>query len=275
MDRPAATLGRIWREADLRQRIPHAIGRRVDSLLIRSGIRKVVPLEELVARSDGTASYVGNRFDLRHPRMTTQIAEAIIGKSYERREIELIRRHVMPNDKVIELGAGAGVTSLLLSDMVGCASHIVFEADRQNLELSRHMFALNGKPVRSEHAVLLSGNDIPREIAIYSNANPSSSSLVERSGTERVEQVPAMRLEDVLEVEQSTVLVLDIEGGERDLFVNAERLGHLTLIILESHPWIIGEDATSEMLDAIFRHGFSIHRSYMDGRYLVLTRGRF
>lgn len=225
-----------------------------------------------MANAPQFVEYEGNRFDLRHPRCSSEIGCAIIRGNYEAREINLIKRFVMPDDRVLELGACMGVTSLVLHDIVGRDGHLVVEADMRNRDLAQHMFELNGKDVRMAFGFLVSGDTRPDQVEFASNSNPSSSSIIDRDGTEEKFSVPTMSFEDVIEKERSTVLVLDIEGGEYELFTKARHFGNLRTIQLEAHDWVLGDQKMQEMLQALSRHGFVVDRSYIKGRYLVFNR---
>ncbi|WP_293617873.1 hypothetical protein [Salinisphaera sp.] len=154
--------------------------------------------------------YQGNKFDLSHPRSIRPLKLALLRGTYEGREIELIKRHVNRGDKVLELGSCAGVTSLLIADIVGVENHLVFEPDSRNYEFSLYHFKLNSKNVRIKKSLLLSGNDIPESFEFYSGDNPSASSVLLQDHPSRREIVGTDQFERVIAFENSKVLVLDI-----------------------------------------------------------------
>lgn len=266
------TINQFWRELGwahtahfASQRWALKLRRLFDASLRRSDIETIEDAPDIV-------QYQGNKFDIRHPRCTPQIGAAILAGTYEAREIDLMRRYIRPADRVLELGACLGVTSLVLYDLVGPENHLVIEADRQNLAMSKAMFELNEKPVRVEFGLLVSGGHSDEFVEFSVNANPSSSSTLRREGTIRAESVPALSFENVLQKERSTVLVLDIEGGEYDLFIKAQDFGELRTIVMEAHPWVIGADRMNEMLAKLKSSGFSVYRRFHNGRFLVLRR---
>ncbi len=228
--------------------------------------------ERIATRVTGHISFYGNKFDLNHPRMIDGIRSALEKGTYESREIQLIDRFVRPDDRVVELGACLGATSLFLFDRVGEDGLIVFEADPRNLEMAQHNFRLNKKPVRCEHAVLWSGQDRPETIAFGSNENPSSSSLLDRDGQVVMVEVKTHQFETALRDHKATAIVLDIEGGEIDLFNNAIDLDGIRLILLETHARFTGTSANEKMIDGLKNRGFSIVESLRDGDFLALER---
>lgn len=265
-------LQRAWLEAETIHRILAGLRRRKRLILRRLKGRSDWTFEQIVKNAPSIVEYAGNRFDLAHPRCSPQIGAGIVEGTYERHEIDLMRRYIDPRDKVLELGSCMGVTSLFLADLVGEENHLVIEADPLNLELSEHMFDLNGTKVRSRFGFLVSGDDEREFVQFSSNENPSSSSSYAREGTARTFDVPTIRFEELLKESGATAIVLDIEGGEVELFYKAQDLGQLRLVIMETHPWVTGEDAMAAMLASLKKRGFATKCSTHGGRYLVLRR---
>ncbi len=86
---------------------------------------------------------MGNvEFNHSHPRMTRDLTRALHYGSYELPEIELIKRQIKPNDRVIELGVGIGATSLILYDLVGPENLCVFDADKRTIGMAKRNLEL-------------------------------------------------------------------------------------------------------------------------------------
>lgn len=248
------------------------VKRPIRNLAHRLRLKREFTNQELVEKFGPIVTYHGNRFDISHPRCNALIGGSIIKSSYEKMELQMIGEFVRPTDRVIELGACMGVTSLVLYDLVGRENHLVIEADRRNLAMAEHMFDLNDKDVRMTFGILASGDHIAEQTTFASNANPSSSSQYVRDGSETADTVPTIQFENILEEEQATALVLDIEGGEFDLFTHAKSFGLLKRIMLEAHPDILGAAKTAKMLAALNEHGFQIAESRHGGRFMILER---
>lgn len=229
-------------------------------------------LNKIMVFSTGRIRCHGNLFDLKHPRMIDGIREALEKGTYEWREIAMIDRHVQPDDRVVELGACLGATSMFLYDRVGKDGLVVFEADPRNLEMAQHNFKLNRKHVRCENAILWSGPNRPETVSFGSNENPSSSSLLDREGNEVTFDVQTKDFETALGEHQASVIVLDIEGGEIDLFNNADDLPSVRLVLLETHSRIVGESANNRMVKGLENRGFLVKESMRDGDFLALER---
>jgi FkbM family methyltransferase len=269
----AQAVARRWREAETAHQLRFRAARWLRNLPYRFGLSERRTDAEIVAGVDGIVTYEGYRFDLSHPRCTSQIGAAVVERTYEQREIDLIRRYVTRGDRVIELGVCLGATTLVLAEIVGRENLLAIEADPRNLALAEAMFALNQLDIRMEHGVLVSGTLVPETISFRSNANPSSSSLAERGGSEITVTVPALSFEEILRREKATCLVLDIEGGEFELFTGATDLGVVEQIIMEAHPAVIGDGGMAELHAALLRFGFRKYRDIERGRFLIYRRG--
>jgi hypothetical protein len=68
--------------------------------------------------------------------------------------------------------------------------------------------------------------------------------------------VPALRFGAVLAQADPTVLSIDIEGGEQDLF-DTILPADLRLIIMELHPAVYGKQGTKRIFDALSVQGFA------------------
>lgn len=227
--------------------------------------------ERALIKMTGRIRRYGNLFDMRHPRMIDGIRDALIRGTYEGREVGMIERHIKSDDRVLELGACIGATSLVLYDKVGRDALIVYEADLRNLEMAKNNFRINRKPVCCENAVLWSGPDRPDAITFSSNENPSSSSLIERAGTDQTVKVQTKDFDTALAEHSASVLVLDIEGGEIDLFAKAGDMPGLRMIMLEAHERVVGKEANEAMLAGLEKRGFNIIED-VGRKYIVLSR---
>jgi len=216
----------------------------------------------------------GNLFDMSHSRMTRQLIKALHYGSYELPEINMIKRHIKPNDRVIELGVGIGATSMVLCDLVGSESLCVFDVDERNISLAKRNFELSGKQITCQYFALTSGPDQPRTIRIASSANPTSSAAADlnRSDQESENEVATLDFEHVIGEFEATALVMDIEGSEYDLLMKADGFASLKTIIMETHARHIGTEKNIAMLNRLTQAGFEVAESTADGEVLALRR---
>lgn len=94
-----------------------------------------------------------------------------------------------------------------------------------------------------------------------------SSSTVERRGGGRQVTVPRLNLNEVLASIHPTFLIVDIEGGESELF-DFICLNGVRKISIELHDSVIGTQRVQEICNQLEREGFAIdwsHSSSIDG----------
>ena len=180
------------------------------------------------------------------------VSTAIIKGSYEAPERVLVRAALRPGDKVVEVGTGVGVVSLLCNHLAGAGNVTSFEANSALEPIIQKNFSLNGMTPRLRlRAVTVDG--LP--ISFYQNENVVSSSIYDRGLEAEKTTVESDPIDQVLADERATVLVMDVEGAEIDL-LRAADLSGLREIIVELHPHIVGEEATRAMIDDVCARGF-------------------
>ncbi len=186
-------------------------------------------------------------------RVHRSVATAIIKGSYEAPERVLVRAALRPGDKVVEVGTGVGVVSLLCNRLAGPGNVTSFEANAALEPVIRDNFALNGlEPRLRLRAVTVDGTPI----SFFRNENVVSSSIYDRGLAAQKVTVESEPINRVLAEEQATVLVMDVEGAEIDLLGRADLSG-LREIIVELHPHIVGDTATEAMIASICAQGFA------------------
>ena len=85
-------------------------------------------------------------------------------------------------------------------------------------------------------------------------------------------QVPVVLLHEVLAEVNPNVLLVDIEGGEVELFSDAESLGNVDRLMLELHGKIYGADGTLKLFSNLCRLRFAYDQRISNRKFLVLRR---
>ncbi len=180
------------------------------------------------------------------------VVTALVKGKYEAPERRLVVDAIRPGDKVVEIGTGVGVVSLLCNRLAGPGNVLSFEANAVLEPAIRANFALNGMQPRLRlHAVTVDG----APIRFYRNANIVSSSVYDRGLEAEEVVVQSEAIDRVLEDEAATVLVIDVEGAELALLA-CDAVGRLREIIVETHPHIVGEAETAAMVAGLVARGF-------------------
>lgn len=162
-----------------------------------------------------------------------------------------VKRTLRPDDRVLELGAAAGLVSLTCARIVGGDQLLSYEANERFLPVIKENFRLNGmRPNARAKAISRSGGDIPFHFA----DNMFTSSLFKTTEPE-TKLVPSDTLDDVIAEFRPTAIVIDIEGGEIDAFADSNLEG-IRAIVMELHRHIVGDEAIDQMLDRLVGLGF-------------------
>jgi FkbM family methyltransferase len=200
--------------------------------------------------------------------MSRRVERALSKGDYERQELQLIGALLSPSDVVLEIGAGLGLVSTYCAKRVGSSRVFAFEADPDLEPCIRETYELNGvEPTLDMCAV---GARAGR-VTIYRDKHLVSSSVGRRRAGTRPVEVPGKALNYVVQRFRPTLLIIDAEGAERELFEGAE-LPAVTTIMLELHDRVIRTQGTDQVRAILTRLGFREDRGLSTSHHLVLRR---
>ncbi len=189
---------------------------------------------------------------------TARLASAFTSGGYELAEALAVLRHLKPPDRFLDLGAGAGYLCALAGRVRGAGAVAGVEAGPEMAAVARANLALNRLPaaeivwgavVPDDHA----GDSIPFTVRRAFWASSLAPPETARGTT--VVAVPAQRFCDLLARFRPTVLGIDIEGGERDLF-QTRLPADLRMLIMELHRPAYGKAGVKRIFDALSAQGF-------------------
>jgi FkbM family methyltransferase len=188
-------------------------------------------------------------------------------------EFECARDLVRSGDVVLELGGGLGVLSAALHREAAPSRIVSYEGNPDLLSYAKLTHQFNGvSNVEVRHGIVLSRADAPT-VPFYRHVDVWGGSLFQVPGTDlEAAKVPVVKLTEVLTELVPNVLLVDIEGGELDLFESAETLGSLDGIALELHPDIYGSAGVLRVFQALGRLGFAYDTNLSRGRNVALRR---
>lgn len=199
------------------------------------------PIIDTPDASGVAAEYLGIRVPHSPFLNEARIARIAAGR-YEGPEIAAALALVGPDDRVIELGAGIGLVGAVVAHQARPAAMMSFEANPALVPVIEDLYALNGLEgaITLKNQVLLAGPDRPEVIPFHVRNSFLGSSLIENKARKsRAVAVPTADFETVRKSFRPTVLIMDIEGGERDLLESADLSG-IRAVIVEFHPGAYG-----------------------------------
>ncbi|WP_051241989.1 FkbM family methyltransferase [Stappia stellulata] len=185
--------------------------------------------------------------------VTETIRQGLYKETYEEPERRLVRAALSKADRVLEIGAGIGLVSLVCSKICGRDNVLSYEANPLLERVINKNFSLNQlEPNLRTRAIAAR----PGAFDFHFAENIFSSSLYDRNlgGKTRVE---CDGMQDVMSTFEPSVLVLDVEGAEADLLPNAD-LAMVNKIIVEMHPHVIGDARIGELRRYLELSGFNL-----------------
>ncbi|SLN34759.1 hypothetical protein TRL7639_01604 [Falsiruegeria litorea R37] len=196
--------------------------------------------------------------DMRFPRnmelLPKRVRMSLRTGSYEQKEADAALRLIRKGDVVLELGAGIGFMSTLISTQTRAREVHSFEANPGLLDYIHEVHRLNrAKKAHLHHAVL---GDKDGTTTFYCREDILSSSLdPEDGGADATPaQVPMRDANKVIAEIKPTVLVCDIEGAEADLLPKLDLSG-LRALLIELHPQWIGSAGIKSIFQLLHDQG--------------------
>ena len=209
---------------------------------------------------------------------SAKIVAALQKGTYEHEEREFAEKMLRPSDRVLEVGTAIGAVTMVAAARTSPEQVRTFDGNPYIVKDAKRNFEFNQ----------LSGIDAT--VGILKNRKhlkPSEKTVkftvlrdfwASRVGVMKSKQnviavvdVPVFCLEDEIAAHRANVLIIDIEGGEVELLNDAD-LSSIRLIIMETHYWAAGVDATDEMLRQLFYQGFNINVELSRWGVIVLRR---
>ena len=160
----------------------------------------------------------GARFE--YP-LSSAIGENLFAGQFEPAEIAFVRRHLRPGDVVLDVGANAGLYTVIAARAVGNTGHVyAFEPDERAVKLLRRNVAVNGLKNVTVIEAAVSNETGERAFAAASDTAFSSLATIQRDDQqiESWRSVPTIRLDDAVVTHGIGVvkfLKIDVEGAEK------------------------------------------------------------
>lgn len=201
------------------------------------------------------------------------LERALSSGRYENHEADALLMHLVPGDRLLDLGAGLGFICALAAGVLGEASVFGVEAGPETVKLARKNLAVNGfagvKLMRGAVVGTGSGEvEFGQRPAFWASALKGPEGWPE---TAEVIRVPARAIGTLLAKLAPTVICCDIEGGEADVLV--QPLPGVRLVVVETHPQVYGAAGVDRIAAALLAQGFQPEPKGAKADTLVFRRG--
>lgn len=187
--------------------------------------------------------------------ITPPIAQRIRNNRYEAGECKALAELLQQGDRVLELGAGVGLTSTIAALHPGIESVLAVEANPGLIPLINETYRLNAV----QNVTLLNGivaAEGAAPAAFYLRRDFWASSMEPDSRPyDQAVQVTPRRIKDLMTRQNPTVISCDIEGAELGLFDDVDLSG-VRLMIVEFHPKVYGQENVDAMISMLRDKGF-------------------
>jgi FkbM family methyltransferase len=206
-------------------------------------------------------------------RLTPTLIRALETGRYENSEAAALRAHLLPADRYLDLGAGAGYLLAQAARIVTKGRLSGIEASREMVDAARANVARNGVNAELRWGAVVPDDHAGDEAAFHERPAFWASALAQAGSQnpDREHAVPALRFRTLLKEFRPTALSIDIEGGEAALF-DRPLPRHVRLVVMELHPGHYGGTGVKRIFDGLSASGFAYAARGSRGATVVFTR---
>lgn len=178
---------------------------------------------------------------------------------YERAEGRHSNAFIEDGDRIIELGAGLGFMSALITSRKQIADYVAIEADPRLFDIIHRTHDLNGLsgPLTVRTCIATCNQELidAGTTKFYVGEKFCASSLLGARKLKSIVEVPVIGLPELIRERRANVLIVDVEGAETDIF-NGSPLETVERILTEIHLNRIGREGIRDIFRNLDALGF-------------------
>lgn len=223
------------------------------------------PLAELI-------EHFGIRLRIDPDFMSPRLMDAIRTRQYEVPEARKIGKILQAGDVVLEIGAGIGFVTALILKNPAVERVISFEANPLLIPMIQRTLTDNcvGDQRFELHNAILGAEDTGT-VDFHIHRDFWASSLRKTAGTIRSCPVPLTSFDKIMGTVCPSVIVCDIEGGERALFCTSDLAG-VRAVYLELHQRVLGPAGMRDLFQAFHDRGFHYDQNHSSGAIVLFSK---
>lgn len=204
--------------------------------------------------------------------MSTRLIEAIRTRQYEALEARMVRKILQPGDVVLEIGAGMGFVTALMLKQPAVERVVSFEANPLLIPVIQRTLSDNGvgdQRFELHNAVL--GAENTGTVDFHVHRDFWASSLRKTAGTIRCCPVPRISFDKTIQTVRPSVIVCDIEGGEKALLATSDLFG-VKNVYLELHQRVLGPSGMRDVFQTFHDRGFHYNQNHSSGAVVLFSK---
>ena len=209
------------------------------------------------------------------PHLGPNMIRSIENGTYEGREIEAAMAVVEPGARILELGAGSGFVGAAIARNCAPEKILSFEANPNLIPHIQALYQHNGLSdvIEVRNQIVWAEDPVPKTVTFHLRGNFLGSGLTVVKNRHKATpvEVAVIAYDTVRAAFPHDVIVMDIEGAEREFLENANLDGVHT-IIFETHRDIYGRDGMKACRRALDHAGFTVDSENCQGGVHVWRR---
>lgn len=198
--------------------------------------------------------------------LTDDIERALRQGWYEAEEAEMLASIIQPDEVIMEIGGGIGLVSTICAQSPMVKSIHTFEANPQLIPVMKETHKLNNVNVEVYNEIVSRKDGMSK---FYLHDSFWASSLIKWEGAKEVD-VKMTRFQDRLEEIKPSLLIVDIEGGELELFDFIDLSG-VKKIFIELHQNTIGREGMLHVFEVLARQNFHYDQWHSKGAVILFS----
>lgn len=222
------------------------------SIYVEHLVKNMLLLKRIIFRPKIIENYGVKINDGDH--ISENIRRFIYSGGYESTEIKILSQVLYPTDKVLEIGSGLGFLTIFCAKRIGGKNIVTYEANSHLIDKIKENFSINNVNPNIQNGIL---GDANSETDFFIEDSFWSSSTIKRSNGAKVVKVKTKNINNVLLDTHSNFIIMDIEGGEKELIykINFDMVDKL---LIEIHPHVIGNTQATKIIAYLFKKGFEL-----------------
>lgn len=206
--------------------------------------------------------------------LTRKIRSKLESGLYESSEARAVQQRLRAGQRVLELGAGLGYIGALAAQITAPENITSVEANPDMLGAIRANYDRNGgEKISLRHGAVV-GADFEGETLSFVRAKQFWASRIAEASSpeERICDVPALRINELLAELRPNVVIMDVEGAEQYLF-GRKWPRCVKSVIMELHPKQYPSRATiKQIVDCLGKSGLTYDPIASQGKLLAMWR---